>query len=332
MESIPGIKNELNRPVEAAFWKAVVLSGLVMLCALALGYVLTLGVAHSLTVTSLIPFSAVLLVFLAVSTIAGLAIAELKLLIPLGLASAVGVGLAFIPSMNAIIAGGIGLMALFFVGAYIEGRREVNQSLSPRFFKVAKTIMYRMILGIAIVIATVFFSAFTINDVRPDNPVLSQDIFEKGLISFSKNVRAVMGDIDFSKSLRDISQEEVSQLVDSGALPPSPALIDQTRKTLISGFQERLKTLTGTTIDPDQRISAAFYEAFLERFNGTEGPVRNIILAGMAFVLFLSVAAVSPFIRIIASVIAFVLYRFLLAVKFLGISFEIKSKEVVTLP
>ena len=84
--------------------------------------------------------------------------------------------------------------------------------------------------------------------------------------------------------------------------------------------------------DVNQKISLAIYDSLLNKFNGLDVGVKSIVLGVMSFAIFLTLLAVSPIIRIVIGFLSFLIYEFLMMIKFGSLVYENKSKEIIILP
>ena len=144
-----------------------------------------------------------------------------------------------------------------------------------------------------------------------------------------------MGDLDFSLSLREISTRLVADQIKNQPSLIGP-VVSLAQKELtersIAGFQQQFKSIFGISINPDAKLSVALYDGFLSKINGLKKESRNLLIGVFAFLLFLTVQALSPFIRLIATALAFILYELLMVFGFGALVFESQSKEKIVLP
>jgi len=298
-----------------------------------LGYVLrsVLGVSDDIDFARWLPFLISVVVFLVMVDLVVMLVSEKTMLVISCIGSSIFVVAGFLDHISVqIIIAGVAL-AIFMLLAGYEGRRMMDGALKIRFFAISKVILSRAIVGIALMLAIIFFGIFSQAPLGPNNPILPQHVFETSMQRFSHTLAPILGGIDFSKTLRAITQNTVESAIQSQGLPLTKYQQNVLINKYLTDYQNKISKFFGRTIDPDKTLSSAFYDLLLSKFNGLNDSSRRIVLAGMAFLLFLSVQAVAPIMRWIAGGIAYIIFLFLKAMNFFAVVTETKNKEVILL-
>jgi hypothetical protein len=244
-----------------------------------------------------------------------------------------GMGLLGNLSTNSLIAWAIAIILILSSG--FSARKALDVSLKIEFFRISNTTLKGAILAVAVIAGLVFFNIFSTQPLSGVNPIFPQSLFEGGANLVVKFIGPSLGGIDFSMSIRQIVTQLLNkQLEQNPSLKgaTTPADKEQLISKAIEEYQNRLGGIIGMNINPDEKLSVALYNSLLNKINSLPGPTKNIAVLVGAVLFLLTVAAVSPIIRPIVSVIAFVFYELLLGIKFGTIVYETRSKETIVLP
>jgi len=339
MERIPPIKqvslSAYNR--QASIWKIILLSFLTVSFALLSGYLgeKILSNTDYLSPEIIIPFALSFSFFLSFFLISVLFIEKRIILILMSVFSSISIVIPFWQILDQeLIIGGAVMMA-FMVLATILGRREVDSVMAIRFFSVSQTVLSKVILSIAIFLTLVVYSVFSGKPLEKENLFLSEKFFVKTTEVISKSLGGVIGGFDMSVSLKDLVDKSVYLAIDKSGVPASQiksAVIEDMKVKYTNEYKEKMEALLGSPIDVNQKISLAIYDSLLNKFNGLDVGVKSIVLGVMSFAIFLTLLAVSPIIRIVIGFLSFLIYEFLMMIKFGSLVYENKSKEIIILP
>ncbi len=246
-----------------------------------------------------------------------------------GLSLGVGI-LNFSQNSLLVIAAAIIVM----ISAGLSAKNLSENSLKIQFFKTSNTVLKGVILAAAIIAGFVFFNKFSSEPLGGNNPILPQSFFESAVNEISKFISPSLGGLDFSLSLNQIASQAVDAQIASNS---NAAFISQAQKDLmissiVDQYKQRLSSIFGSTVNPDEKLSSSLYSALINKINNLPDSTRNWVLIGGAILMLLTVTAVSPIIRPIIILFAFVFYEILLAINFGMVISETKSKETVVMP
>jgi|GEM_PF-1577133 len=244
-----------------------------------------------------------------------------------------GMGLLGNLSTNSLIAWVIAIVLILSSG--FSARKALDVSLKIEFFRISNTTLRGAILAVAVIAGLVFFNTFSLQPLNGANPIFPQSLFESGANLVTKLIGSNLGGIDFSMSIRQIATQLLDKQLEQnpsikGAM--TSAAKEQLISKAIEEYQSRLSGIVGNNINPDEKLSIVLYNSLLNKINNLPGPTKNIVILAGAILFLLTVAAVSPIIRPVISVIAFVFYELLLGIKFGAIVYETRSKETIVLP
>lgn len=223
--------------------------------------------------------------------------------------------------------------AIIFIGfllAMTLAKNYSDQTLKIRFFTITNIVLKKIILSIAIIIALIFFNIFSYAPLTKNNPILSESVFESITTRVSTALYPITK-IDFSKSLRVIVQDGIKKVEDSNGITLSKEQNKILLNKSISQYQGKITKMLGSKIDSNKKLSTSLYNLILYKFNNLDMFTRQIYLAGMAFILFLSVIAIGSLIKIVLSIFIFFIYEILKVTGFFTVIYEKKSKENITL-
>lgn len=337
MDAQPQPQNKTSYSVyegRFSYWKAAILAGLYITSSFVVGYLLNrfLYEGEDPFARAAIGFSIAVTVFLVMFLLNVVSIVRVGFLSAMLGIGALAMGVNFLASFNERMLLAVGILAVSFIGAGIIGRREIDDVLKIRFFRLSRVVLVPAVFGIAICVAILFFDAFSLRSLTGENPILPQSVFEKNVEGFSRILGPALGDIDFSKTLREIADDSVERIAQDAPVALGSEVLRASKEQALREYQERIEEVLKSPIHPDEKLSTQIYNSLLQRFNQLEGGLKTIILVALAFLLFMTVAAVSPILRIVAAGIAFLLFELLRATGFVAVVFENRSKETIALP
>ena len=223
------------------------------------------------------------------------------------------------------------IVGLVFILIGIYGKREVDNDLNIRFFRISRLVISRLIIIVALLVSFFFFDVFSSKPIDSQNPIIPQTFFEKNINSVSKIISPFLGNIDLSMSLNDIAKSFISSSDDLKNAPQN--VKNMAADQLISGYQENFSSIfNGGGLDPDKKLSSAIYELFISKINDVSGPYKNFIFIGIAALIFLIILTLAPLLAWVGAFFAFLVYELFLSLGFAAVVFENHSKESVILP
>jgi hypothetical protein len=279
--------------------------------------------------------SVAIVLFLIFLTLEVIFINRRSFLASMLVASSVALALGFFANFSQNLLLALAAAAVIIVAGGMITRTALDESLKISFLRVANNSIKFGILALAVVAAVLFFNVFSTKPLEKNNPILSEGLMDTTLQILSKPLASVFGGVDFSKTLRDSATEMVDQqiqqdptLKDKVTLAQRQQIIDRS----LHDLQSRLGGIFGGTLNVDEKLSSALYDAFLNKINTLPSSARSVIMIIGAVLVLFTVLAVSPIIRPIIAGLAFLFYEILLASGFGSIIYETRSKETIVLP
>ncbi len=281
-------------------------------------------------VVNFIPFAISISVFLVLLNLCVIIVSNKNMLLWILSASSILFFVGFLSfKSDVLIAGGVMLVGLIWIGNSV--RNYLDESIKIKFFPISNMILRKAILILAVISAVLFYNTFYSTSLGKDNPIFPKSIFETISVKFSNLASPVIGEVDLSKSLRGIAEESIRKIEkENGIVLPTIQEKELVDKAVLE-YQEKLNKIFGQTINPNDAIYSALYDTILYKFNNMEKNMRTMLLVVMAFLLFLTIQAVSPILRFVIMIISFLIYEILLLTKFFKYTYTQESKERISL-
>lgn len=320
-----------------SYLKSSILGFFTTVFAFAAGFLINNAAFQQLHLESktIVGLSVAIVLFLIFLTLEVVFISRRSFLALMLVASSVGLALGFFANFSQNILLALAAAAVVIVVGGMTTRAALDDSLKISFFRVANSSVKFGILALAIIFAVLFFNVFSTKPLEKNNPILSEGLMNMTLQILSKPLSSVLGGVDLSKSLRDTATGMVDQQIQQ-----DPSLKDKITPTQrqqiidksLQDLQARLGGIFGGTLNVDEALSSALYDAMLNKLNTLPPSARSIIMIIGAVLVLFTVLAVSPIIRPIIAGLSFLFYEILLALGFGSIIYETRSKETIVLP
>ena len=231
---------------------------------------------------------------------------------------------------------GIGILIGFLILllANYVGRQELENMLKIKFWRVSKKTAPKAIAALAVFVGIVYVGVANLNIERKEF-FISQTTFKK-IISPVANlgiIQKFLPGFDLSlptgKLIENLAASQIEQDSELKLLPESAKnqLINQSVKEL----ENKISEFTATPLDSQAKASDALYEIMIKKFGGLPTNIISIAPMIVAALIFLTIVGLSLPIRLIVTVLAFLIYEICLALGFSTIMMEGKSREIIAL-
>jgi hypothetical protein len=223
---------------------------------------------------------------------------------------------------------------IFIILGDLSVRSKIDDSLKFSFFKVSNYSLKFSIAALAIIASVLFLDVFLKKPLDKNNFLFSEKLFETTLVAFSKSFSFVFGEVDFTKTLKEAAWDMIDFQVNknNSSLNFSDSQKEVIVNNTINSFQSWIESFFGRKVDVNKKLSSELYFSFFSKISSLSSKAQKmIIVLESAFILF-SILIVSPIVRIIISLLAFVFYEILIVLNFGAVVYENRSKEVVVLP
>ncbi len=232
---------------------------------------------------------------------------------------------------KSILIGALVAFLIFLSGAYI-GRSELNNTLRIKFWRISKKALPKAIAGLAL-FSSIVYVGFNSPEIR--GFLISPTAFEKIISPISRTgiVQKFIPGFDLSLPVETLIENfAVKQVQDNPQLSILPEAV---RKELVEKsvdeFKKRISEFTGNPLDSGDKTSDVLYTIMTEKFGSLPENVKSFAPAIVAAIIFLTVIGLSLPIRIVATILAFLIYEIFLAFGLSAILMEGKSREIVVL-
>ncbi|MEK7624280.1 MAG: hypothetical protein AAB404_00920, partial [Patescibacteria group bacterium] len=219
------------------------------------------------------------------------------------------------------------LISLIFIWGINSLRSEMESSLKIRFFRLTKVFLPKIGLGVAILLS--LFSYFLFSS-RGGFPISFENLQfllkpnEKPIgflvkdFSFQKPFQAVLADLLGRRSVVKIPNFETL------SASAQKIIIESAIGQELAGLNKFL----GFEINTQDSVERVIYDSLLAKFNQFDEKAKKWIIIGIFAVLFLVIRALFIPLNLLLSILAFLIYLFLLAFDYASIKTESRSKEV----
>jgi len=221
---------------------------------------------------------------------------------------------------------------LFLIWANYNGRQELHNMLKIRFWRISKKTVPKAIAALAIFVSFVYVG-FAGSETK--GFFISQATFEKIVspIAQSGLVQNFMPGIDLSLPTEKLIQNLAANQVEQN--PQFKLLSELDKKQLINqsigDLENEASGLAGAPIDLKAKASDELYKILAAKFGTLSPNVASAVPIVVAALIFLTIVGLSLPIRLVVSVLVFLVYEICLALGFSVIMMEGKSSEIIIL-
>ncbi len=249
------------------------------------------------------------------------------------LVGTVGLFISFYDKISSILLITILAVFLILLWANYSGNRELKNIIKIRFFRISKIVLPRVIIGLALFISVVYY----INISQAEEFFISKSSFEKIIAPVGTLVQGlnIIPNFDFSLSIEELARNIAQKQINES--PQFRILSQATKEQLVNETaketRKRIFEFLGVSamVKPDSALSEVLYGAMAEKFLNLSQNTKNVILAIMAILLFLTIKIIAIPVRFIISILAWLIYEILLSSGFARVALEKKGKEMLIL-
>lgn len=222
------------------------------------------------------------------------------------------------------------LVFLIFIWGIRGLRSELESCLKIKFFRLAKAFLPKFGLGVAILIAFFGYLLFSSRDGFP----VSFENFQFLLKLNEKPIGVLIKNFSFQKPLQVVLVDLLGQQ-SAAKIPNFEKLSASAQKIITESVVEQelisLNKFLGLKINAQDSVDKVVYDSLITKFNQFDEKAKKWIIIGMFVVLFLIIRALFIPVNWLLSIFAFLIYLFLLALDFVSIKAESRSKEVISI-
>ena len=209
-----------------------------------------------------------------------------------------------------------------------KGRKLILNSIRINFWDVSKAVLPKGILALAILFgALIPFYLSSLGDQFP----FPRNIFREVATSASSITERILPGFNSSSTIEEIARK--SSEADLEQLPGAQNLSKASREQIIAqgaaSFYKNLSSIFGITVDPKFNIFDAIYDFLKNKFMELPEEERKMIFVIIGIVIFITIESVSWPVRMVVSLLAFLVYEVFIASGIINITLENRAKEVI---
>ncbi len=227
---------------------------------------------------------------------------------------------------------GLFVSFLIFIWANYAGRQELKNMLKIKFWRISKKTIPKAIVALAVFVGFIYAGVIS---AQTNGFFISRTTFEKIISPLSKSglVQKFFPGFDLSLPTGELIQNlAVNQLEQNSQLNLLP---ESAKKQLINESIEDLRneisSFTGSPLDTKTTALDELYNMVAAKFSALSPSVASVIPIVVAALIFLVIVGLSFPIRLLVSILAFLLYEICLALGFSVIMVEGRSREIIIL-
>jgi hypothetical protein len=335
MEENKGLLNKNTNEAEAdkAIAKIVILAIIGIVFSFLFGYFLKLFILEGQSDFLLFSFLAGLgfLVFFLLNVFFIKNLWLVNLIIFLG---ALAFSASFYDQLSKIFGIGVLISFLILLLANYVGRQELENMLKIKFWRVSKKTVPKAIVALAVFVGIVYVGVANL-DIERKEFFISQETFEKIISPITKLgiIQGFVPGFDLSlpteKLIKNLAASQIEQNSELKLLPET--VKNQLIERSVKELENKISEFTATPLDSKAKASDALYEMMVKRFGDLPANAKSIAPKIVAALIFLTIVGLSLPIRLIVSVLVFLIYEICLALGFSTIMMEGRSREIIIL-
>ncbi|MBI5079639.1 hypothetical protein HZB06_03190 [Candidatus Wolfebacteria bacterium] len=241
----------------------------------------------------------------------------------------------FVSSPMFFLIAGAAIFAVLTLANY-AGWQELHNMIEIRFWRIAKLVLPKAVLGVAIFISVIYYAALEPTIVGGKEFFISQNNFEKLINPLAPLIEKFFPQMNFSSSVGDLIADLAKSQIESGFNSGLAGKIDKNAKSglvnqISNDLKQRFSTYLGPSFNFNLKTGAALYGFLAEKYLGMEPKSKKAVAAIVAVTIFFIIVSLILPIRLLAASIAFIIYEILIAVGFAEVVLEGKSREIIIL-
>ena len=239
---------------------------------------------------------------------------------------------------------GTGFFALFLVLGSFKGWRFLGESLTIRFSFMAKIVLPKVVMGMIFLLLSVMYVQYF--ELNKFTDVLGESIVSETLIASEPVVKLWFPNISFNQSVRSFFESvaeaqlrnirvETTRSDGARVSVEFKTLTDDIKKQIVSDAGEKVRVVfeekSGSSFSPDASIKSAVFLATKKYIQTNSEKMGSLFPIIIMIVAFFSFKGIFSLIHWLISLIAFLIYKFLVAVGFAYVNLESRSREFILL-
>jgi len=239
---------------------------------------------------------------------------------------------------------GAGFFALFLILGSYKGWRFFGESLTIRFSFMAKIVLPKVVMGMIFLLLSVMYVQYF--ELNKFTDTLGESIVSETLVASEPVVKLWFPTINFDQNVRSFFESvaeaqlrnirvETTRSDGARVSVEFKTLTDDMKKTIITDAGEKVRTVfeekSGSSFSPDTSIKNAVFLATKKYIQSSSEKMGSLFPIIIMIIAFFSFKGIFSLIHWLISFIAFLIYKFLVAVGFAYINLESRSREFILL-
>jgi len=248
------------------------------------------------------------------------------------------------PVTSVLLMVGAGFFTLFLVLGSYKGWRFLGESLTIRFSFMAKIVLPKVVMGMIFLLLSVLYIQYF--ELNKFTDTLGESIVSETLIASEPVVKLWFPNISFNQSVKSFFESVAEAQLRSIRVETTRSdgvrvsvefktLTDEMKKQIIVDAGEKVRMAfeekSASPFSPDTSMKSAIFLATKKYVQSNSEKMGNLFPAIVLLVAFFTFKGIFSLIHWLISLIAFLIYKFLVAVGFAYINLESRSREFILL-
>ncbi|MFH0712355.1 MAG: hypothetical protein V2A55_00630 [Candidatus Jorgensenbacteria bacterium] len=241
------------------------------------------------------------------------------------------------PSTTLIVA--IVVFFLFLVAAGARGKRDIANSMTIRFFPVAKGILSRVVAGLLIAFSIQFYLTYFV--WGGFNESFSRRLLNETLAASEPMVKIVLAEVSFDDTVDDffrtIARDQLQKIKVGGeneAAIDFQQLLPAEQEKIIGEvslvLREQAEKIVGP-IGETSKVNAEIFRIIKNYVDGIPPATQSVFSVIIAVLFFFTAKGIAFLLYWLPELIAFVIFKLSIVTGFAYISLESRSREFIML-
>ncbi len=248
------------------------------------------------------------------------------------------------PSLSMPLVIGAGLFVIFLIFGSHKGWKFLQESLTIRFSFMAKLVLPKVVMGMIFFLLSVLYVQYF--ELNKFTNTLGESIVSEALIASEPVVKLWFPTVNFNQNVKSFFESvaeaqlrniRVETTRNDGARVSVEfkTLTDDMKKTIVADVGEKVRAMfeekANSPFSPNASIKSAIFLAAKKYIQGSSESMGSMFPVIVIVVAFFTFKGIFSLIHWLISLLAFFVYKFLVAIGFAYINLESRSREFVLL-
>ena len=248
------------------------------------------------------------------------------------------------PSLSMPLVIGEGLFVIFLIFGSHKGWKFLQESLTIRFSFMAKLVLPKVVMGMIFFLLSVLYVQYF--ELNKFTNTLGESIVSETLIASEPVVKLWFPTVNFNQNVKSFFESvaeaqlrniRVETTRNDGARVSVEfkTLTDDMKKTIVADVGEKVRAMfeekANSPFSPNASIKSAIFLATKKYIQGSSESMGSMFPVIVVVIAFFAFKGIFSLIHWLISLLAFFVYKFLVAIGFAYINLESRSREFVLL-